>query len=487
MEETGVDDHKRFKKELKPPLSTIPNMAHSSWIHERLPDMLWAVLIVGNLERENALDFFRYVGKYIEKHKEFAVITLTGISNQDEQQIREFIRYLLRYSDDIKDILRPLILYPKLPALKIWKEFLDKPIPEEDWGKVSKGILETFDHQSEKATDCRWIKLLCFMIGGKLKFNLEQKEKVKTIFEYPKRGNLREVRPSIRALEIGMAVIKNSSSSWNNDFWDYNYNSVACMPEESITNNLKGKEEKLNNEIKNQKEYYLREIKKVRDKLVYHFFNSSKTTQIDSRVENSFGLSLYGLALMTEIIVYCVSSSVIGRIALRALIENYISFKYLLKKEKDENVWDDFHSYGRGQIKLIYLKLKELSNQNKCVNLDKLKAIANEDRWIEFVPINLGHWGNTNLRKMAEFAGVKEVYDMYYNYTSGFVHGTGGAIRESIYQQCLNPLHRFHRIPSFCHPLMESVLEDSVKIVNEILDCLNEAYPSFTERINLCS
>jgi hypothetical protein len=84
---------------------------------------------------------------------------------------------------------------------------------------------------------------------------------------------------------------------------------------------------------------------------------------------------------------------------------------------------------------------------------------------------------------MAEYADVKEVYDLYYNYTSGFVHGTRGALRESVYQQCLNSLHRFHRIPSFSHPLMMSVLNDSVETVNKILECLDEAYPPFKERI----
>jgi hypothetical protein len=126
-----------------------------------------------------------------------------------------------------------------------------------------------------------------------------------------------------------------------------------------------------------------------------------------------------------------------------------------------------------------------MTKQSKCVEIDELNIIVNEDRWVEFIPINLGQWENSDLRKMSEYADVKEIYDLYYNYTSGFVHGTRGALRESVYQKCLNPLHRFHRIPLFDLPLMPSVTSDSVEIVNRILDCLNTAYPSFNSRVKL--
>ncbi|MDD2537670.1 MAG: hypothetical protein PHU61_04260 [Candidatus Absconditabacteria bacterium] len=66
--ESTLKQHKQKKKELNPPfLAHGFNMKTSSWFDERLPEMLWAVLIIGNMERENALVFFRYVAKYVEK------------------------------------------------------------------------------------------------------------------------------------------------------------------------------------------------------------------------------------------------------------------------------------------------------------------------------------------------------------------------------------------------------------------------------------
>ena len=54
--ESKLSDHKQFKKELKPPLLQI-NLTPSSWVDKRLPEMLWAVLVIGNIERKIALNF----------------------------------------------------------------------------------------------------------------------------------------------------------------------------------------------------------------------------------------------------------------------------------------------------------------------------------------------------------------------------------------------------------------------------------------------
>jgi len=83
-------------------------------------------------------------------------------------------------------------------------------------------------------------------------------------------------------------------------------------------------------------------------------------------------------------------------------------FKYLLQKEKKETrIWDDYRCYGTGQLKLLYLKLKEMGQEISSIGIDDLDYLANEDKWIEFVPINLGHWDSTNLKKSARKLGLK--------------------------------------------------------------------------------
>jgi hypothetical protein len=485
--ESTLSQHKRLGKELTPPFLTIGNLRYCSWIDERLPEMLWAVLVVGNLDREEALPFFRYLGGYVEHHPECADVTLSGIASLTQEQRRGFIAAATSYSEKVTAVLRPLLRFPDLPGKAEWVAALGIGEDSEDCEKLTNGVAKTIWHQSEGATDCRWIRFLCQILGGKVKFSQSipsVEESLRGVLEYPNYGDLRHIRPFIRAGEMARPGDESQSSAWPKHFWDYCFQHTACIPEEAVNERLKNRQRKLGEELEVGRKHFYKETAVVRNKVIDHFVQTSQTSAIDSRHEGSFGLALYGLTLFIELLFYRAPLSIIGRLGMRALAEVYITFKYLLKKEKTEPaIWDTYRDYGTGQLKLIYLKLKELNAELSSIEIEELNDLANEDRWVEFTPINLGHWDAENLRKMSEEVGLKDLYDKYYGYTSGFMHGAWGAVREAIYQKCVNPLHRFHRLPEFNLPLMPSVTEDARQIANEILECLCEAYPGFDARL----
>jgi hypothetical protein len=84
---------------------------------------------------------------------------------------------------------------------------------------------------------------------------------------------------------------------------------------------------------------------------------------------------------------------------------------------------------------------------------------------------------------MATEAGIKDFYDKHYDWSSSYVHGNWGAVRDTVFTVCLNPLHRFHRIPFIPKLDMPSVLTDTAKIINMMLDINNQLYPGFKMRI----
>ena len=170
-----------------------------------------------------------------------------------------------------------------------------------------------------------------------------------------------------------------------------------------------------------------------------------------------------------------------GRIILRTIAECFIALSYLTTKD-DPTIWLQYRNYGTGQTALAFLKTSGLDDIPDYIDIQKLDMLANEDAWMEFRDIRLGAWANKNLRKMSEEANVKDVYDKYYDWPSGFVHGHWGSIRDSVFSTCLNPLHRFHRVPDPMQ-VMPSVLIDCCKLGNRILDILNGLYPSFDRRI----
>jgi hypothetical protein len=165
------------------------------------------------------------------------------------------------------------------------------------------------------------------------------------------------------------------------------------------------------------------------------------------------------------------------------LLEMRLTLRYLMQQDKQE-LWRTWRNYGIGQAKLTSLKLEDSSSAPPQYLDEKiLKLIANEDFWEEFVPIDIGHWADSDLRKLSEKVGFKDLYDRYHGWTSGYSHAQWGPIRESVFILCLNPLHRAHRIPKVqTPPLLPSVREDAIELFNSILSELDTAYPSFTFR-----
>lgn len=475
--ETDLSGHKRYKKTLQPPLSQL-NLTPSSWINDRLPDMLWAVLAIGFWSREKALAFFRYVAKFVENNPECYLITFAGIGGLSVGKRLKLIKYMLSWSDDTKEMLRPLMFFQTLPGFSEWKKLLDDAVPEKDWKRLGDAVLKVLWHQSEAATDCRWVKILCRMVGGKMKLDISMKDTARGIIEYPNYGDLRKIRPSIRATEITFESQKrNIDYSWPQNFWKTCFEKTICSPE-----SLAYKEKLDAKTWETSRRHYLEETRRLRMSLIDHFLQTSVTTAIDARYEACFGFAFYSFTLFTEITLYKLNYSVVGRMILRSLVECLISFAYLLK-EDDPDLWKNYRGYGTGQAKLIYLKLQELKDKSVSINEKMINEIANEDVWQEFVSINIGQWDKTDLRKMSEKAGLKDIYDQYYNWTSGYIHASWAAIRETVYERCFNPLHRLHRLPTRDFAKLLSVTLDALKIVNDIYELLSKAYPVFEDRI----
>ena len=74
-----------------------------------------------------------------------------------------------------------------------------------------------------------------------------------------------------------------------------------------------------------------------------------------------------------------------------------------------------------GQTGLAFLKTSGLDDVPDYLDLAKLEMLANEDAWLEYQDIDFGAWANKNLRAMSEEVDVKDVYDRYYDWPSGFL------------------------------------------------------------------
>lgn len=462
---TGLGGHRQQGKTLNPPfLHHTPGMSFSSWKDDRMPEMLWAVLAVGRAERDYALAFFRYVLQYANDNK-IEDLTLTGISKLEDVQRDSLIQHICDYSSRIKSVLRPILLFDNLPARNDWVKYLPLANPEEDWTILAPCIVDVFDHQSQKATDCRWVKLMPAILTGKMKLNT--RDAVENLLQYPNRGDMHAVRPYIRASEI---AFPSEDRTWSDNFWKQGLEDTICIPFEDE------KVPKDTFSLSNP------QLDFIREHLVEYFIYTDEKTAIDPKHEAVFGIVLLSMTLLEEMVATNLSRGSLSRIVLRNISEAYINLAYLIKKD-DPKLWQKFRDYGIGQMKLASLKHDEDSSPGKYFDSDKMHQFANEDRWEEFSAVELGNWSNKDLRKISEEAGCKDVYDRFYNWPSSYTHSGWGAIRESVMTKCANPMHRFHLLPRKQPSPMKSTLSDTITLVNKQLDLLQTQYKEFPLRI----
>ena len=182
----------------------LPNMRPVSWSSDEVPEMLWAALLVTDLGRVRALSRFRDVADFVyeqptaEKVHDVSHSALAAVEPPVLDELLGVIARGPRYAA----ALSPLLLLENLPARDAWVAALQHAEEKKGWENLMEAVAKVVDHQSQEATDCRWLKVLVGLLAGKL--HLPWKERINEILEYPARGHMQHVRPLIRATEMAL-------------------------------------------------------------------------------------------------------------------------------------------------------------------------------------------------------------------------------------------------------------------------------------------
>jgi hypothetical protein len=471
-----LEQHQRQGSQLVPPLATLSNLRHASWIAERLPELLWCALVVVHVGRERGLELFRRAviaaKPRLDGIKGPFDLGLTGLAALPEPARSELLDALTRDAD-AQDALRPLLLFPALPGRENWEPRLDKPSAD-DWHALAVAVAKVLDHQSQEATDCRWARVVFRAVTGYIVLPKGATELGRELLEYPNYGDQRKVRPTVRAMEIAFSRDPGDVPlEWPPAFWRHAWRSTPCDPVElhaapsppapGATTDT---------------------VSRVATLLTSHYTATETSTCTDAKHDAVFGLAAYSVSVLAELLRLGLPTSLVARTGVRAILEAHITLAYLLKRN-EPTLWLQFRSYGAGQAKLAFLKL-DAAAANKAGFVDNrtLEMIATEDQSLEFLPVVLGHWDETNLRKMADEANVKDLYDGFYAWTSAFVHGNWAALRAASFDFCLNPLHRLHRVLRPSPTPQADVVGDAARMVDKTLELLSAAYPTFAGRVS---
>lgn len=479
--ETPLAKHKREGKKLVPPMLQIPNMVLKSWGNDRLPEMIWAALLINNLPREKALNMLRKISldlgseaKLMNRKNERPNVTLSHLLRFPQDKVKNILSEALA-EEGAKEALRPLLIFPQLPGRDLWESVIgENTTTKEDIKTLEKAVLGALSHQSELATDCRWVKTLFLITSGHISFPSAMEERLNEVLNYPNQGDLRSIRPFIRATEGTTDMLEEGEtpSNWPDIFWDHCFSQFPCY--EKLAENFIEDKEALEKRVNDFAGEW--------DTVVENYFLTIETTSTNPKHDTIFGMVLYGADLVASVMIGGTRSTGSARIILRVLAECLITLKYLTDKD-DPKLWKEFRDYGSGQAKLMNEKIIEGGVKADYLDPISIREIANEDAWTEFVSVNLGHWENRDLRKISEDIGMKDIYNKYYIWPSGYMHGNWAAIRESVFQTCFNPLHRLHCIPRVRregHQL--DATNDFLFIWNELFQIIVKAYPGAKDK-----
>ena len=433
-----LGEHRQEGKTLQPPLRRLPKLASTSWQDDHLAPMLWAALLTEALPRARYLDCLRQVAATCAPwfkddgplSRRGAPVPETGPMNftivLDFDSLAElpdalFERFLqvVGAHSRARDALRPLLLLRSIPGIERWRHYLNLEPVDGDWESLAGAIGRTLNHQSEAATDIRWFKVVIPIIAGKMHFGGDLAERGREIVDFPNRGELRALRPSIRASEVSMR--RSPPPAWVPSFWDECARSTGCIDPTDIQSEFKRAAPLLT----------AKNVMSCRYQLIERFFEVKSSERVDARLDSTFGLVLYALSILTTVAATRSQETMLGRLAIRSIVEARITLQFLAKKD-DPKIWTQWRVYGAGQVKLAFLKAQEAArDQPNFYDVDDLYQLANEDTWQEFLDIDLAHWTKANLRWMATESDAKEIYDGYYGWSSGFVHAQWGAVRDT--------------------------------------------------------
>lgn len=485
---TMLDGLNRHKNTVQSPFAKLGvGMNVTSWIDERLPNLLWAAIVITALERSDALEIFRrVVAAEMELAKPAELfVTHNYLSVASNDEFDAMMNAVLS-NEGLKPVMPALLAVDWLPDRDHWARHYEPLLEDDAMAILMAAVAKTHGHQSQAATDMRWLKVLSLIFAqDRMRFPESFEERLKEIAEYPNRGDMKKVRPSIRSMELmtGMTEFgtEEIAKKWPKDrahlpeydaekFWAEMHRKTGCLVPNKVKRADVGPEQAR------------REFIDIANLVGAHFHHTATTTKADARHEGAFGLVLYACHLAATTTITPTHTLAEGRIILRSILEVFITFHYLAEKD-DPTIWLQYRKYGQGQTKLAFLKNIREEEIPNFLDLGELEEFANEDRWMELADIELGHWANLNLRKMAEAVGLKDFYDKFYDWSSGYVHAQWASARSTVFINCFNPLHRFHRVPGVIAPAMPSTLVDIAKLINRMLDDLNALYPSFKPRL----
>lgn len=481
---TPLAKHQRHKKQLKPPLLTLPGggMQNVSYLREFLPDLLWVAAMLDGRDPwtqavHEPLDVVKEVsppaeeehdGKKVPLIVDGRISSFAHVPEKDRAAVCTALaeRTPWALTDELGHALS---LYPDCPALWLFEPWRQNNAVDPETGlSYLKGLIRRYaDRVAPEAADIRMVPLIRLVLGGQLHLPAEIHDEWR---KYPREldeDGKAAHRASIRAMYNifgGHPLAPRDAEGWAKSFWHQNWKISPCEPVQGAAVLPEELDEDPGDDppaisssvtVEAVHDAWTGAVRKLagtlRDRQMQAELNLWDPTADEVRL----GLASRQIRLLSEL-MDDPNMWMAGGAAhiVRSMIDTRITSAWLLAKD-ETGLYERFKDYGLGKAKLYKLHLEafieEHGSSEDLENLhEALDREVNAEIMEEFQQIDLGGtFSGFSIRDMAEQAKLKPVYTLSYQPLSSEAHGEWASLRRHDLDVCANPLHRFHRVGAF--------------------------------------
>ncbi len=166
----------------------------------------------------------------------------------------------------------------------------------------------------------------------------------------------------------------------------------------------------------------------------------------------------------------------IAPLILRSMTDAHITLAWILAGDFQERS-RKYILYGLGQEKKLIEHLKSEDNTDMDKYIELKEGWLESQRYPFLTEVNLGSWSGTNTRKMAQEADCETLYKFAYEPFSAVAHNMWQHISLYNLEECQNPLHKFHRVPTIADvPLDEDYVFRSAKYISKAFMVVDERF-----------
>lgn len=460
---TGIEGHSHNKTTLSPPLATYPALSMIDWSRDLLPEYLWIDLLAQHFGPPTWVSQFnRLLGALQTLVDEKTVMTglISSFASVPESSRARFLDENYRLALDT--FYRPagylLRFYPSCPAAWLCDDRFAAEVPSPDAqdlaDKLTRSVVRLLPGRDLYVGDLRTLPYSRCVNARRIQPPPEP-ELLDLMLKYPAGctdPEKRQVQQHARATMNAMFGLDVPQWTWARDFWRYNHNVVQCKPHGYVLNPGKVIDEAAGSAVL--------ECSTANAELAVEYLQELSAAYRCDLFEPERDEILLGLfSRLTRLhFKLCTDpafwSRDIAGIMLRCMVDTGITFAFLAKHGTEQN-FKDFKTYGEGKQKLLMLHLQDTYPDLESIEGRTAAEIAQSmggGLTPEVLDIELDNWTKKSARDLAITAGFEKYYRLAYDPSSADVHGTWMSLDNSNLTRCVQPLHRFHRLPGYFEP-----------------------------------